>query len=66
MSRVRDDIAIELQIVTYWLLTACNQVQMVDFPMVVIGSGGRSDVKSKRCLTTVCQNHGNRSILKNR
>ncbi len=45
MSRGRDDIAIELQIVTYWLLTACNQVQMVDFPMVVIGSGGRSDVK---------------------
>ena len=52
MSRFRGNIDIELQIVTYWLLTACNQVQMVDFPMVVKGSGGRSDVKSRRCLTT--------------
>lgn len=47
MSRFEDDIDIELQIVTYWLLTACNQAQMVDFPMVVKGAGGRSDVKSR-------------------
>lgn len=38
-------IAIGMQRVTDWLPTACNQVQMVDFPMVVKGSGGRSDVK---------------------
>lgn len=66
MSQFRGDIAIEMQIVTYWLLTACNQVQMVDFPIIVKGSGGRSDVKSRRCLTTVCQNHKNRWIMKNR
>ncbi len=66
MSRFRGDIDIELQTVTYWLLTACNQVQMVDFPIIVKGSGSRSDVKSRRCLTTVCQNHRNRWIMKNR
>ncbi len=66
MSRFRGDIAIELQTVTYWLLTACNQVQMVDFPIVAKGMGGRTDVKSRRCLTTACQNHRNRRILKNR
>lgn len=31
MSRFRGDIAIEMQTVTYWLLTACNQVQNTGF-----------------------------------
>lgn len=59
-------IAIEMQIVTYWLLTACNHVQMPVYTIVESRSGGRSDVKWRRCLTAVCQNHRNRRILKNR
>jgi len=58
-------IAIEMQIVTYWLLTACNHVQMPVYPIVESRSGGRSDVKSRWCLTSTCQNAWNCRILKN-
>lgn len=40
-------IAIEMQIVTDWLPTACNQVQMSVYPIVAKSLGGRSDVKSR-------------------